>query len=262
MIRMIQCELLKLRKSKFYLAIILASCIYPILLFVGNIGDSKLLDWNQYIFSVETASFMIIIPPVSCLISAYIFSKEFSSGMCQNLFCYPESRTKLFIAKLITIMLLVVSLLIIQIFVTILLGFISPHKLLTMKIMNTHFKLYLYIIFVQCCILPICILITLILKNLIIPLIYGFILSVCNLFISTYFIVVGLKSSVVKNIVYNIPTFYNMPILYSCFKNKNGKAIAIKCNQILPTQSIIICITTFIIVNVICVLYYKNIEAS
>ncbi|KHD38191.1 ABC transporter permease [Clostridium acetobutylicum] len=262
MYSLIQCEFLKLRKSKFYLIIILMTCCYPLLVFFKNISESSLLNWNQYIFSVENMSFIFTFTPIFCLISAYIFSREFSYKTSQILFCYPQSRTKIFISKLITIMVLFAFLLFLELLATILLGFMCPHEVLTSQIIYIHFKLYLYLLFVECTISPICILISLLFKNTVTPLIYGILISVCNLFISTYFVVKNANGGLMKNIIFNIPLFYNVPILYSCFKANNGKAIFIESSSILSLHHIFICILTFIISNLFCILYYKKLEVK
>ena len=131
------------------------------------------MTWNKYLFQVEQMSFIITNIAMFVLIAAYIYTREFSCNTANILFTYPMSRIKIFMSKLIVILVITLCITVLQILLTVLGGLLLPHEALTREILLGHLKMNLYALIFQYAILPIAIFIALLSRNVIMPMVYG-----------------------------------------------------------------------------------------
>jgi len=247
----IYCEFLKLKKSNFYLILVLLTCFFPVMLCLGWLGQGKFVIWNYYVSQMENVTFTLINVTMYALISAYIYTREFSCNTAQTLFTYPIGRIKIFISKFIVITTLIVFITLFQTLLTFLGGLLLPHEELTREILLGHLRMNFYGLMYQYAIIPIAIFIALLSKDVIMPMVYGGLLTVSNLF---------LLSSGRKIILECVPSLYPIIILSQSFKTSDKKDMAKmaidKSGVILPNLSIAIAILTFIVGISLCIAYY------
>lgn len=265
MYNVIYCEFLKIKKSHFYLSLILIVSILPIGLTLLASKGGSLRNGVNYIFLIEKASFNFLTIPLSTLIAAYIFTREFSFKTMSNLFCYPASRLKIFFSKLVFIALLIAGLIFFQLFLALLLGSLFNHAELTNNFVLAYLKLNLYHILCLYAILPIAILIALLCKNSIVPFFYSAIVCICNSYMSV-FIPMANKNPLgyaFKNNCDYIPTYFPIKILSNCFNFSEGKVSSIIPNAILlNATNIIAALAVFAAGTALCFLYYCKCEVK
>lgn len=264
MFNSIYCEFLKLKKSHFYLSIILITCVMPLTLFLGWSIQGHYVIWHAYLFQMEQMTFMFLTIPLSALIAAYIFAREFSYKTMSTLFCYPVNKTKIFFSKLITIAILTAIAIIFQLLLTIFLGFFLNHSQFTSEILFTHLKIALYNILTLYAISPIAILITLLCKNIIVPLIYSFGISISNVFILTLINSKNLGSigTFFKGNCIYIPTYHPLLSFTNCLNQSKGNEITVSVNSPLTGASIAVDLIVFIAVTCLCIFYYSKCEVK
>ncbi|WP_066020410.1 MULTISPECIES: ABC transporter permease [Clostridium] len=259
MYNVIYCEFLKIKKSHFYLSLILIVSILPIGLNLLATNGSSLKNSVNYIFLIEKASFNFLTIPLSTLIAAYIFTREFSLKTMSNLFCYPASKLKIFFSKLVFILLLTASLIFFQLFFALLLGSVFNHAELTKNLLLVYLKLNLYHILCLYAILPIAILIALLCKNSIIPFIYSAVVCICNSYMSV-FIPMANKNTLgyaFKNNCDYIPIYFPIKILSNFFNQTKDKILIIPNAVPLHNISIFIDLILFIMGTLLCFVYYN-----
>jgi|GEM_PF-1165625 len=265
MYNVIYCEFLKIKKSHFYLSLIFIVSILPIVLTLLATKGSSLRNGVNYIFLIEKASFNFLTIPLSTLIAAYTFTREFSFKTMSNLFCYPASKLKIFFSKLVFIALLIAGLIFFQLFLSLLLGSLFNHAELTSNLLLVYLKLNLYHILCLCSILPIAILIALLCKNSIVPFIYSVIVCICNAYMSV-FIPMASKNTLgyaLKNNCDYIPTYFPIKILSNCFNFSEGKVSSIIQNSVLlNTTNVVASLTVFAVGTALCYLYYYKCEVK
>lgn len=264
MLNAIYCEFLKLKSSHFYLSILLIASIMPLGLFLGWSLQNHYVDWNRYFFQMEQMSFMVVTIPISTLISAYIFGREFSSKTMTTLFCYSINKIKIFFSKLIIIMILTALAIIFQLLITILLGFFLNHAQLTNTILFIHLKITAINLLNLYAILPLAILITLIIKNIVVPLIYSFVISIGNVVILT--ITTSQKGSTIAKFFKNncdyLPTYHPLLSFSNCISESNNNKIIVSLKQPLTVTNISVDLLFFIFVTFLCILYYSKCEVK
>jgi len=258
----IYCEFLKLKRSKFYLFLLIVTCLFPLSSCDNFLGTNRTIHWTSYIFQAWqfTPGFLSI--PVSTLIVSYIFTKEFHFKTMSTLFCYPLSKTKVFFSKLIASGILIAFYILFQFLLVILIGLLLKHDELTSQIFFGYLKINLYELFCMCTILPIGLLISLVCKNTIVPLIYSFIISLTNMYISIY--ILKLKTDSTGSFLYNnqdyFVTYYPMLVFQNCVKSiKTVMNISLDSVP-MQTSSILIALISFSIGIVLCLLYYSKCE--
>ena len=249
----IYCEFLKLKKSYFYLVLLLLTCFMPAILCFGWLIEGRSVSWNFYINQVEEMAFILINIAMYSLISAYIYTREFSCNTAQTLFSYPVGRIKIFISKFIVIISVMFFITTFQILLTFLGGLLLPHEVLTKEILLGHLRINLYALAFQYAILPIAIFIALLSRNVIMQMVYGGLLTVSNIF---------LLNSGKKAIIDCVPTLYPMVILNNSIKTSGkgemAKTVIDNSGVILPNISIAIAILTFIVGISLCIIYYSK----
>ncbi|MFL0249489.1 ABC transporter permease [Clostridium neuense] len=265
MYNVIYCEFLKIKKSHFYLSLIFIVSILPIGITLLASKGNSLRNGINYIFLIEQASFNFLTIPLSTLIAAYIFTREFSFKTMSNLFCYPASKLKIFFSKLVFITFLIAGLIFFQLFLALLLGNLFNHVELTSSLLLVYLKLNLYHILCLYAILPIAILIALLCKNSIVPFIYSAVVCICNSYMS-FFIPMANKNTLgyaFKNNCDYIPTYFPIKILSNCFNFSEGKVSSIIPNAVLlNTTNVVASFTVFAAGTTLCCLYYCKCEVK
>lgn len=262
MLNAIYCEFLKLKRSKFYLFLLIVTCYFPVVSCNNFLRTNSTVHWTSYIFQAWqfTPGFLSI--PVSTLIVSYIFTKEFHFKTMSTLFCYPLSKAKVFFSKLIASGILIAFYILFQFLLVILIGLLLKHDELTSQIFFTYLKINLYELFCMYAILPIGLLISLICKNLIVPVGYSFIISLANMYISIY--ILKLKTDSTGSFLYNnqnyFVTYYPMLVLQNCVKSIKTLMNISLSSVPLQTSSIFIALIVFAIGIVLCLLYYSKCE--
>lgn len=264
MLNSIYCEFLKLKKSHFYLSIILIACIMPLTLFLGWLVQGHYVIWNRYLFQMEQLAFMFLTITLSSLIAAYIFAREFSQKTMSTLFCYPVNKTKIFFSKLITMAIFTAIAIIFELLLSISLGFFLNHEPFTSKILFNHLIVALYNILALYAISPIAILITLLCKNIVVPLIYSFAISIINVLVLTLINSKNLGSigNFLKDNCPYIPTYHPLLSFTNCFSQSKGNEVIVSVNSPLTGASIAVDLIVFIAVTSLCIFYYSKCEVK
>ncbi|NNU75229.1 ABC transporter permease [Clostridium estertheticum] len=254
MFNLIYCEFLKLKKSYLFLTIAIIILLPPILLYIKYHAEYNLIIWDMYLFQEETSSTALINLPMYVFISSYIYTREFSYNTAQTLFSYSISRTKIFISKFLTIITMTSCIMILQLLFAVLAGLLLPHEALAKRIIIDHLKMNLYILFAQYAILPIAIFIAQASRNIILPMVYGGIITVFNMCVPQ------IKSEIIEYLAITYP----IQIMNNSFKtNIYRQDIMIINNSIpLPSVSIMLAISTFIIGIIMCITYYLKTDIT
>jgi len=250
MYNVIVCEFLKLKKSYFYLIIVGLICFPPGFLVLGWLmQDDAFVTWNHYIIQAEQMSFMFVNVLIFSVIPGYIYTRENSYNTASTLYSYPISRTKIFGAKMIVISFLMLCIMVLQPLLTILGGLLLSHETLTKEIFLSHLRIHVYALLYHYAILPVAIIIGLLSKNVILPMVYGGVVILVNIFS------MGMG---MKGIDY-IPTMYPISVLFNSIEyigTGRQEAIIIPTGTTLPNVSIIIAVLTFIIGISLCTFYH------
>lgn len=245
MINTLYSEILKLKKSFFLLIILVGGLALPGLLFLGWAVQSQgVVIWNEYTYHSEFMMILVLSPVLFSLISSYVFSREFTDKTANILYCYPISRTKIFVCKLLIIYLIITVVYIIHFLGLFGGGLILKHELLTKEILLIHFKISLYSMILQFSLVPIVIFIASLSRNILVPVIYGILLVVSN------FLLVA--SGKFKYSPFMMP---GMPLI-----NYNTKSNV--DHYFLKSNTIIMAVIVFVISFIACIIYYKNTDIS
>ncbi|MBZ9625832.1 ABC transporter permease [Clostridium sp. FP2] len=254
MFNLIYCEFLKLKKSYLFLALAIIILLPPILLYIKWHAEYKLIIWDMYLFQEEISTTALINLPMYAFISSYIYTREFSYNTAQTLFSYSISRTKIFISKFLAILIMTGCIIILQLLVSVLAGLLVPHEPLTRGIVLGHLKMNLYILLAQYAILPIAIFIAQVGRNIILPMVYGGIITAFNMYVSM------LKVGIIEY----IPFTYPIQILTNSFKTNIYRQDIMIINNSVPLSNacIVIVVLTFVIGIVMCITYYLKTDIT
>ena len=254
MFNLVYCEFLKLKKSHLFLSLAVLTLLVPVLLYIKWHGDHNIIIWDVYLFQEQTATTALINLPMYAFISSYIYTREFSYNTAQTLFSYPISRVKIFISKFIVIITLTSCIMVLQLLFTVFAGLILPHETLTKGILLSHLRLNLYILVAQYAILPIAIFIAQVSRNIIMPMVYGVIMTVFNICLPQ------LKVGIIDY----IPSTYPIQIMINSFKtNIYRQEIMIINNSVpLANVSILIGALTFVIGISLCIIHYLKTDIT
>ena len=106
MLRLLKCEFIKLKRSKFLLIGILGTLIVPLFVFVKAVMDylsSSRRDISLFSMYDSALLFLMLLfaPMVLTILGAWIVSREYTDGTLKNLFVIPVSRTAFLFGKLL-----------------------------------------------------------------------------------------------------------------------------------------------------------------
>lgn len=109
MLRFIRAEFMKLKGSSIVWVCLAACCILPLIGFVVNLEISAQTTWASYSAQNLWLAILLLWPSVFGLIGTYIFTRESIENTYRNLFIIPVGRVQLAIAKLATLLLIILA---------------------------------------------------------------------------------------------------------------------------------------------------------
>ena len=174
MLNIIYCELLKLKKSYIILVAVMAGMFMSMLMVLASlVFKEEVQTFEQYSSNLEIPNILLLYTILFSLIAGYVFSREFTDKTSSVVYSYPVSRIKIFIGKLITIYMLICLVYLVKV-ISIYLGFyFLNHMLPESSFIISYIKYNIYSLIAQFLIIPIPILITNMIKNLMLPVVYG-----------------------------------------------------------------------------------------
>lgn len=178
MLNSIYCEFLKLKKSYIWIVILVSGLAMTSFLDLIILILKDKRTFESYASNTEMANFLLIYTILFSLIVGYVFSREHEEKTSNILFSYPISRIKIFMAKFITIDILIFCVYLIEL-ISIYLGYYFLYKKLPEStfIVN-HIIQNIYSLIFQYLLIPIPILITNISRSIMAPVVYGVIVEI------------------------------------------------------------------------------------
>ena len=108
MFNIIYSEFLKLKKIIHYdYSSLIGGLVISILMVLGNKLAGITMPFEKFAFNIQQMNFLILYIIIFSLIAGHVFSREFAYKTASILHAYPISRTKIFIAKLIVVYMLI-----------------------------------------------------------------------------------------------------------------------------------------------------------
>lgn len=198
MFNIIYSEFLKLKKSYIMSIALVCGVIGSIIMIVANLITGSAMTFEKFAGNIHQMNFSILDIILFSLVSAFVFSREFTDKTANILYAYPISRMKIFISKLITVYILIFLVYFTQC-ISIYLGYyiadgITPSTALIMKDIKANGVSILF----QFLLIPIPILIANVTRNIMLPLVYGILCFIASGFI-------GKGSSYVQYIPFMAP---------------------------------------------------------
>ncbi|WP_160687545.1 ABC transporter permease [Clostridium sp. C2-6-12] len=178
MLNSIYCEFLKLKKSYIWIVILVSGLAVTSFLDLIILILKDKRTFESYASNTEMANFLLLYTILFSLIVGYVFSREHEEKTSNILFSYPIPRIKIFMAKFITIDILIFCVYLIEL-ISIYLGYYFLYKKLPEStfIVN-HIIQNIYSLIFQYLLIPIPILITNISRNIMAPVVYGVIVEI------------------------------------------------------------------------------------
>jgi lantibiotic transport system permease protein len=102
--RVLQSEWLKIRKSNLWLLIFVS----PVLAFFGGLVDSEIADWGHMLSQMLFIHALLFLPLLTGVFSAFVCRYEHGNGGWKQLLALPMTRTHLYVAKFMIVILLLV----------------------------------------------------------------------------------------------------------------------------------------------------------
>lgn len=165
--------------------IIAAGCAFlPMLMFFGYVVDQRrTINWNSYVRTTEMVLFFLLSIVLFSVITAYVFTREYSDKTAGMLYAYPISRFSIFTGKLIVVCLVILFVYIIHFLLTIGGGAIVCKELPSQDFFITHLKVNVLSALVQFLLIPFVIFIANMSKAVLIPIVYSALGAVSNIII-------------------------------------------------------------------------------
>lgn len=106
MLKLLQCEYIKLKRSKFLLIGVLGTLIVPIFVIVNAVTkyfSNSGTVINLFTLYDNALMFLMLLfaPMVLTILGAWIISREYTDGTLKNIFAIPVSQTAFFTGKLL-----------------------------------------------------------------------------------------------------------------------------------------------------------------
>lgn len=130
MVDLLYCEFLKLKRSKIFFISIVAAFVPPLMVFVGwmksNINGRNMFVTYEVLFSNTNLYTMLLFGIiVYCVITADLFSREYTENTLKNILTIPVSKTKFILGKFIMLYFWIIGLTLITWITTLILGIIG-----------------------------------------------------------------------------------------------------------------------------------------
>jgi bacitracin transport system permease protein len=235
MINILYSELLKLKKSYFLLIILAGGLALPLLLFSGWLVQGQTVAWERYTSNSEIMMFIMLCPILFSLVSAYVFSREFTDKTANILYSYPVHKIEIFIGKLLVIFMVIAIIYIIHFAALFGGGLLLKHEPLTKEILLAHGKVHLYSMIFHFALIPIGVFIASLCRNIILPIVCGTLVSLTNMFL--------LSGNKFKYSPFMMPF---MPL---------GNYMK-KLKYFVDTQTILMAVAVFVVGFIACSVYY------
>lgn len=179
----IYCEFYKLRKTKIYPITIIAGMFFPVLLIISSIWTGFKYDWKIYIAIIKFIMFSTVSISLFTLVSAFVFSREYTEKTSNVLFSYPISKGKIFISKLFVIFSIIFLVYLVQFILVFGVGSFLKQGMFTTYYIQENFKVYGLSLLFQFSIIPFSILFSNITRSIMLPVVYSIIIFIINLFL-------------------------------------------------------------------------------
>lgn len=106
MVNIVYAELLKLKRAKMFMVSLMGAAAAPIMMFIGFLSmKSKTPDapitFDVSFYNTNLYVLLLIGPLLYGVITAYLFTREYTEGTLENLLTIPISRISLIISKMI-----------------------------------------------------------------------------------------------------------------------------------------------------------------
>ncbi|WP_105614809.1 ABC transporter permease [Vallitalea okinawensis] len=240
MCNLLLCEFQKLKRTYLYLIIAVSSCSGPLILALAFMISGKSVTWNQFMKVSHMITIIFINIFLVSLIIAWVFGREYLLRQEAVLYTYPIIPINILIIKVIVISIIMIAVYTIQSLTTILCGLLVVNQVPPIDSIIINMSVYVYSMLFHFITLPIPIMICLWSKSMIMPLVYGGLITISNLPI------LALDLS----IQFYIPTFYSLIPL--TLNNVLGNTVTF------PYSSRVICILTFFCGAVLCIYKYTK----
>ncbi len=212
MLNIIYSEFLKLKRSYIISISLICGVIGSILMILGNLLAGIGMSFEKFACNIQQMNFSILNIILFSLISAYVFSREFTDKTASILYTYPISRMKIFISKLITIYMLIFSVYFIQCISVCLSYYIADGIIPSSALITNHIKANIVSMLFQFLLIPIPILIANVTKNIMVPTVYGILSFITSSFIgssSTYASYISLMAPQISAEYFYFPKYIN-----------------------------------------------------
>lgn len=212
MLNIIYSEFLKLKRSYIISISLICGVLVSILMIFGNLLAGIGMSFEKFACNIQQINFSILNIILFSLISAYVFSREFTDKTASILYTYPISRMKIFISKLIAIYMLIFLVYFIQCISVCLSYYITDGIIPSSALITTHIKGNIVSMLFQFLLIPIPILIANITKNIMIPTVYGILGFITSCFIgssSTYSSYIPLIAPQISAEYFYFPKYIN-----------------------------------------------------
>lgn len=190
MLNVLYTELLKLKRSKMVLLITIAAIAEPVTLFFGWLFQQHEMEWEKYLSNVEIPTMLFLGVILFSVVSADIFSKEYSDKTISVLYTYPNNRIMYIFSKFIVIYILIAFAYILQFGLSIITGlgltlFVkgTVHEVLTLEVVSTHFIYFVKSAVMQFMLVPFACFIGILGKNIVASTVYGVLVGCGNIMI-------------------------------------------------------------------------------
>lgn len=184
MLDIIYSEFLKLKKSYIMSVVLIGGITMTIIMVLARLITEGDMPFEKFAYNIEQANFLILYIVLFSLIAAYVFSREFIDKTDSVLYSYPTTRIKIFIAKIITIYMLIFLVYAIEMVSMSLSYYFLNGSFPAGHLIIKDIKANLCSLLFQFLLIPIPILIANISKNIMMPVVYGVLGFISTTFMS------------------------------------------------------------------------------
>lgn len=178
-------EFLKLKRSRILLLIPLGGLI-PVLLMLlvymdakpGSLLKSYVFGW-EYFLDVTLYYTNIICPAFFAILTGYVFTREYQHRTINTVFTYSFSRMKVFAAKVIVIIPLMIATFLLTILFTVAFGSLLTKDRILFDTLLDFFRINMGLVVIHLLLIPGAILVGIIGKNSIAPIVLGILYLLC-----------------------------------------------------------------------------------
>lgn len=133
MVNIVYSELLKLKRAKMFMVSVLGAAAAPIMMFIGFLSMKSKTPDEPITFAVSFYNtnlyvLLLIGPLLYGVITAYLFTREYTEGALVNLLTIPVSRINLIISKMILLFIWIFVLTLVAWGLTLILGLIGQFE--------------------------------------------------------------------------------------------------------------------------------------